>query len=141
MSSEGLPFDGVVDTEIVLGTRSTQQATDEVRGSLSADSAVQSSDTSFKYSRKAKTAVSDAVVYAKQAKDASQNAQNIADAKTYYITTEDPDGTIAGLAGTPDGKSFRVGFGDGLGFKTYQFGGSGIGSVSSGTTGSDGGLR
>ncbi|MFS7181788.1 hypothetical protein AB6846_16470 [Serratia proteamaculans] len=87
MSSEGLPFDGVVDTEIVLGTRSTQQATDEVRGSLSADSAVQSSDTSFKYSRKAKTAVSDAVVYAKQAKDAQINAQNIADAKTYYITT------------------------------------------------------
>ncbi len=83
MSSEGLPVDGVVGTEIVLGTRSTQQATDEARGSLSADSAAQSADTSFKYSREAKTAVSDAEVYAKQAKDASQNAQNIADANTY----------------------------------------------------------
>lgn len=141
MSSEGLPVDGVVGTEIVLGTRSTQQTTDEARGSLSTDSAAQSADTSFKYSSEAKTAVSDAVVYAKQAKDASQNVQNIADANTYYITTEEPDGTIAGLVGTPDGKSFRVGLGDGLGFKTYQFGGTGIGTGSSGTTGSDGGLR
>lgn len=49
----------------------------------------------------------------------AQNAQNIADANTYYITPSDPDGTIAGLAGTPNGKSFRVGQGAGNGFKTY----------------------
>lgn len=67
-----------------------------------------------------------AAAYARQAKDsanrsetASQNSQNIADANTYYTTPEDPDGTIAGLAGTPNGKSFRVGHGVGNGFKTY----------------------
>lgn len=38
MSSEGLPVDGVVGTDIVLGSRSTQQATDEAKSSLSADS-------------------------------------------------------------------------------------------------------
>ncbi|QPS88851.1 prophage tail fiber N-terminal domain-containing protein [Serratia plymuthica] len=50
---------------------------------------------------------------------ASDNAQNIADANTYYITQGDPDGTIAGIAGTPSGKSFRVGLGEGKGFKYY----------------------
>lgn len=43
-----------------------------------------------------------------QAKSASENAQNIADANTYYTSPTDPDGTIAGIAGTPSGKSFRV---------------------------------
>ncbi|WP_211130890.1 prophage tail fiber N-terminal domain-containing protein, partial [Serratia surfactantfaciens] len=43
-----------------------------------------------------------------RAETAAENAQNIADANTYYITPEDPDGTIAGIAGTPSGKSFRV---------------------------------
>lgn len=46
--------------------------------------------------------------YADEAKQSAENAQNIADANTYYVTAEDPDGTIAGLAGTPDGKMFRV---------------------------------
>lgn len=54
-----------------------------------------------------------------EAKSASENAQNIADANTYYTTPEDPDGTIAGIAGTPNGKSFRVGLGKGKGFKYY----------------------
>lgn len=62
----------------------------------------------------------DAEVYAKEAKQSAEDAQNIADANTYYITPEDPDGTIAGLAGTPNGKSFRVGQGPGKGFKTYM---------------------
>ncbi|CAI2000138.1 Uncharacterised protein [Serratia ficaria] len=35
--------------------------------------------------------------------------------KTYYITPEDPDGTIAGLAGTPDGDMFRVAIPDAAG--------------------------
>ncbi|HGE8313867.1 TPA: hypothetical protein ACGD67_004553, partial [Serratia marcescens] len=43
-----------------------------------------------------------------RAEAAAEIAQNIADANTYYITPEDPYGTIAGLAGTPEGKSFRV---------------------------------
>ncbi|CAI1503138.1 Uncharacterised protein [Serratia grimesii] len=55
----------------------------------------------------------DAEVYAKDAKQSAEDAQNIADANTYYITPSDPDGTIAGLAGTPNGKSFRVGQGAG----------------------------
>ncbi|MGM1189202.1 hypothetical protein [Serratia liquefaciens] len=42
--------------------------------------------------------------YADEAKQSADNAQNIADANTYYVTPEDPDGTIAGLAGTQDGK-------------------------------------
>lgn len=61
----------------------------------------------------------DAEEYATDAKVSADNAQNIADANTYYTTPEDPDGTIAGLAGTPNGKSFRVGQGVGNGFKTY----------------------
>ncbi|CAI1841484.1 Uncharacterised protein [Serratia grimesii] len=50
---------------------------------------------------------------ASSAAESAHNAQNIADANTYYITPTDPDGTIAGLAGTPNGKSFRVGQGAG----------------------------
>ena len=56
-----------------------------------------------------------AAAYAEVASDAAmranvsaENSQNNADANTYYTTAEDPDGTIAGLAGTPDGKGFRV---------------------------------
>ncbi|MMZ50867.1 hypothetical protein D1872_125870 [compost metagenome] len=45
---------------------------------------------------------------AKRAEAALDNTENIADANTYYTSATDPDGTIAGLAGTPDGKSFRV---------------------------------
>ncbi|HIF4820299.1 TPA: hypothetical protein ACX137_002877 [Serratia marcescens] len=101
MSSEGLPVDGVVGTDIVLGARSTQQATDEAKSSLSADSAAQSADAAFKFSRQALSAATDA-------KEAAENAQNIADANTYYTSPTDPDGTIAGIAGTPDGKMFRV---------------------------------
>lgn len=56
---------------------------------------------------------------AERAKGYSDDAQNIADANTYYITEEDPDGTLAGISGTPVGKSFRVGLGIGRGFKTY----------------------
>lgn len=61
----------------------------------------------------------DAEIYAAKASQAADNAQNIADANTYYITPEDPDGTIAGLAATHEGKSFRVGLGLEGGFKYY----------------------
>ncbi|HGM4764571.1 TPA: hypothetical protein ACKPX8_002528 [Serratia marcescens] len=112
MSSEGLPVDGVIGTDIVLGARSTQQATDEAKSSLSADSAAQSADAAFKFSRQALSAATDA-------KEAAENVQNIADANTYYTTPEDPDGTIAGIAGTPDGKGFRVAQGGNKGFIYY----------------------
>lgn len=45
---------------------------------------------------------------ADRAETAAANAQSISDSGTYYITDVDPDGTIAGLAGTEEGKSFRV---------------------------------
>lgn len=57
--------------------------------------------------------------YADEAKQSADNAQNIADANTFKITQEDPDGTIAGIAGTPVGKYFRVGQGPGGSFKYY----------------------
>lgn len=38
---------------------------------------------------------------------------------TFYATETDPDGTVAGIAGTPNGKAFRVGLGVGKGFKYY----------------------
>ncbi|PHY81349.1 hypothetical protein CS371_17480 (plasmid) [Serratia marcescens] len=53
--------------------------------------------------------------YTDEAKQAADNAQNIADANTYYTSPSDPDGTIAGIAGTPDGKMFRVAIQDGAG--------------------------
>ncbi|UNK26206.1 hypothetical protein MNO11_15275 [Serratia plymuthica] len=66
----------------------------------------------------------DAEVYAKDAKQSAEDAQNIADANTYYTTQEDPDGTIAGIAGTPDGKMFRVAIPDAEGvtvaFNNYK---------------------
>jgi hypothetical protein len=43
-----------------------------------------------------------------EAKSAAENAQNIADANTYYTSPTDPDGTLAGIAETADGKIFRV---------------------------------
>lgn len=115
MSSKGLPVDDVVGTDIILGARSTQQATDEAKSSLSADSAAQSADAAFKFSREAKATVGDAKNYAERAEAAAENAQNIADANTYYTTPSDPDGTIAGVSGTPDGKMFRVAIQDGAG--------------------------
>ena len=50
--------------------------------------------------------------YADEAKQSADNAQNIADANTYYTSQTDPDGTIVGIAGTPDGKMFRVAIND-----------------------------
>lgn len=61
----------------------------------------------------------DAEEYAKEAKQYADDAKNIIDANTYHITQGDPDGTIAGLAGTESGKYFQVGQGPGMGFKYY----------------------
>ncbi|MBH2842915.1 prophage tail fiber N-terminal domain-containing protein [Serratia marcescens] len=75
-----------------------QGARDSKENAVSAASSASDSKTSADKSDSA----------AVRAEMAEKNAQNIADANTYYITPNDPDGTIAGLAGTPEGKSFRV---------------------------------
>lgn len=82
MSSEGLPVDGVVGTDIVMNPRSTQQATDDAKSSLSADSAAQSADAAFKFSRQAKGAVSDAEGFADRAEAAAGIALSGSDAYT-----------------------------------------------------------
>ncbi len=124
MSSEGLPVDGVVSVGVDLGPRSTEQATDVAKSSLSADSAADSADAAFKFSRQAKAAVSGADAAADRAEAAADNVQNIADANTYYTSPTDPDGTVAGIAGTPDEKMFRVAIKDDSGsiviFKYYK---------------------
>lgn len=51
---------------------------------------------------------SSAQIYADSAAQYATQAQNIADANTFYITSSDPDGTLAGIENTPDGKIFRV---------------------------------
>ncbi|CAI1502390.1 Prophage tail fibre N-terminal [Serratia quinivorans] len=61
----------------------------------------------------------EAILASDSAKADAKYVQNIADANTYHITPSDPDGTIAGISGTPNGKSFRVGLGAGQGFKYY----------------------
>ncbi|MEL5352036.1 hypothetical protein PTR25_19855 [Serratia nevei] len=69
----------------------------------------------FKFSCEAKAAAAGVSDDADRAEAAAENAQNIADANTYYITAEDPDGTTAGIAGTAEGKSFRVAIPDSVG--------------------------
>ncbi|HGM5304565.1 TPA: hypothetical protein ACKP17_000742 [Serratia marcescens] len=98
MSSEGLPIDGIVGTDIVLGVRSTQQATDEAKSSLSADSAAQSADAAFKFSRQAKSSVTDAEAAAEAAKNYSEIAQSVSDAY--------PD-EVAAQKAVDDGKETR----------------------------------
>lgn len=61
----------------------------------------------------------EAILARDSAKSDAKYVQNIADANTYHITPSDPEGTIAGLAGTPNGQSFRVGQGPGRSFKYY----------------------
>ena len=108
MSDNGLPVDGVIAADIYISERDTTTAYEEAKGSLSADSAAQSADAAFKFSCQARALSIVSSDAAARAEEAADNAQNIADANTYYVTSEDPDGTIAGLAGTSEGKSFRV---------------------------------
>lgn len=53
--------------------------------------------------------------FTKRAEDAANIAESFTNANTYYITPEDPDGTIAGIAGTPVGEMFRVAIPDAAG--------------------------
>jgi len=72
-----------------------------------------------------------------RAETAAANAQTIADAgSTFYITPGDPDGTIAGIAGTASGQAFRVGLGPGKGFK-YYINNSGVALEVAGLAGAD----
>ncbi|WP_313824093.1 BNR-4 repeat-containing protein [Leclercia sp.] len=61
--------------------------------------------------KRAETAASNAETAELATKQFAEDAQNISDEHTYYPTTGDPDGTIAGLAGTAEGELFRVFFG------------------------------
>lgn len=74
----------------------------------SAESASESAISATASESAALISENNAKAYEISAEEYAKNAQNIADANTYYVTQEDPDGTIAGLAGTPNGNSFRV---------------------------------
>ncbi len=89
MSSEGLPVDGVVGTDIVLRARSTQQVTDEAKSSLSADSAAQSADAAFKFSRQAKEAAAGVSDDADRAEAAAEIAQSASEAYPSKAAAQD----------------------------------------------------
>lgn len=81
MSSEGLPVNNVVGTNVELGPRSTADAANAASSSQAADSAAASADAAWKFSRVAQgaagestTAVSDAEAAAALAAAAAQNA-------------------------------------------------------------------
>jgi|GEM_PF-3674138 len=103
MSSEGLPVDGVVGTDVVLPIRSTQQATNEAKSSLSADSAVQSADAAFKFSREAKASSAEVAGAVEDAKNYAGIAQSGSDAYP-----DAPAAQVAIDAGTETRRYFSV---------------------------------
>lgn len=130
MSNNGLPVTDVVGISVTLGQRRTAGASaGDAYAQAAQGSAVSAANSAAKASQaelgalEAADGVADNAVIASdaasKAEAAAESAQNIADANTYYTTPSDPDGTIAGIAGTPSGKSFRVGLGVGRGFKYY----------------------
>ncbi|MDA5092272.1 hypothetical protein PGN04_31345, partial [Klebsiella quasipneumoniae subsp. quasipneumoniae] len=85
-----------------------------------AETAEQSSSASAVSSAGSATAAAGSAAQAEEYKnDASEYALN---KFTFYKTPSDPDGTIAGLAATTNGQSFRVAEGPGAtaAFKTYE---------------------
>ncbi|MEB6445150.1 hypothetical protein MXM21_26640, partial [Klebsiella variicola] len=87
---------------------------------ISAEAAEQSAVTSAAASSASETAAADSAAQAEEYKnDASEYALN---KFTFYKTPSDPDGTIAGLAATTNGQSFRVAEGPeaAAAFKTYE---------------------
>ncbi|MEL5710121.1 SGNH/GDSL hydrolase family protein [Serratia bockelmannii] len=130
MSNNGLPVTDVVGVSVSLGQRRTAGASSGDAYAEAAQGSAISAAGSASAAKQAELGAVEAAqginekaeqvsIDADRAETSAENAQNIADANTYYVTPEDPDGTIAGLAGTPNGKSFRVGLGVGKGFKTY----------------------
>ncbi|EPY7204947.1 TolB family protein [Klebsiella quasipneumoniae] len=86
----------------------------------SAETAEQNAATSAVASSESATAAAGSAAQAEEYKnDASEYALN---KFTFYKTPSDPDGTIAGLAATTSGQSFRVAEGPGAAaaFKTYE---------------------
>ncbi|HEJ7160082.1 SGNH/GDSL hydrolase family protein [Serratia marcescens] len=119
MSNNGLPVTDVVGVSVTLGQRRTAGASagdayaQAAQGSAvsAANSAAKASQAELGAVEAADGVAENAVIAtdaATKAEAAAENAQNIADANTYHITPSDPDGTIAGIAGTESGKYFRV---------------------------------
>ncbi|MEN4235604.1 hypothetical protein [Serratia marcescens] len=126
MSNNGLPVTDVVGVSVTLGQRRTAGASaGDAYAQAAQGSAVSAANSAAKASQaelgavEAADGVADNAVIASDAANkaeaAAESAQNIADANTYYTSPSDPDGTIAGIAGTPDGKMFRVAIQDGAG--------------------------
>ncbi|HDN2662376.1 TPA: SGNH/GDSL hydrolase family protein, partial [Klebsiella pneumoniae] len=87
---------------------------------IAAETAEQDAATSAAASSKSMSA---AAISASQAEEFASNASEYALNKfTFYKTPSDPDGTIAGLAATTNGQSFRVAEGPEAtaAFKTYE---------------------
>ncbi|HFT1551941.1 TPA: SGNH/GDSL hydrolase family protein, partial [Klebsiella quasipneumoniae subsp. similipneumoniae] len=87
---------------------------------IAAETAEQNSSTSAAASSESATEAAGSAAQAEEYKnDASEYALN---KFTFYKTPSDPDGTIAGLAATTNGQSFRVAEGPGAtaAFKTYE---------------------
>lgn len=126
MANNGLPVTDVVGVSVSLGQRRTAGASSGDAYAEAAQGSAISAAGSASTAKRAELGAVEAAqginekaeqvsIDADRAETAAENAQNIADANTYYVTSEDPDGTIAGLAGTPDGKIFRVALKDEVG--------------------------
>lgn len=135
MSNNGLPVTDVVGVSVTLGQRRTAGASagdayaQAAQGSAvsAANSAAKATQAELGAAEAAEGVAENAVIAtdaATKAEAAAENAQNIADANTFYTSPTDPDGTIAGIVGTPEGKMFRVAIrlteSDGVIFKYYR---------------------
>ena len=95
-------------------------ATSAEAAKIAAETAEQSAASSAAASSESMSA---AAIYASQAEEFASDASEYALNKfTFYKTPSDPDGTIAGLAATTNGQSFRVAEGPeaAAAFKTYE---------------------
>ncbi|MCS4315806.1 hypothetical protein M2407_000105 [Serratia sp. BIGb0234] len=131
MSNNGLPVTDVVGVSVSLGQRRTAGASAGDAYAEAAKGSALSAANSAAVAQKAElgaVAAADGIFEtaervsadADRAETAAADAQTISDAgSTFYTTPEDPDGTIAGIAGTNNQQAFRVGLGVGKGFKYY----------------------
>ncbi|CAI2448294.1 Uncharacterised protein [Serratia liquefaciens] len=131
MSNNGLPVTDVVGVSVTLGQRRTAGASAGDAYAEAAKGSALSAANSAAVAQKAElgaVAAADGIFEtaervsadADRAENAAADAQTISDAgSTFYTTPEDPDGTIAGIAGTNNQQAFRVGLGIGKGFKYY----------------------
>ncbi len=98
MSSEGLPVNNVVGTDVELGPRSTAGAANAASSSQNADSAAQSADAAFKFSRVAQSAAGDSASAVSDAEAAAAaaaaSAQNAALSANAYDTLAEAQNDI-----------------------------------------------